>query len=314
LPVVSLSPSRVGRRDLLLGVGAAMLSGCSAVALREARLRKRAENAGFRAATHRLGDATVRVYAGGTGTPLLALHGFGGSALWQWDRQLERFARQHRVLVPDLLWFGDSSATGTPTLAAQVQAMIALLDARGVERAAIVGVSYGGMVAWELAARNPERVSQLVLGDSPGDVWTPSDHTAMLARLKVTRAAEVFVPSTPDGVRRLLALAYADPPSISSGVARQVVRELYDPHRAAQVALMDELEVRIARPAVDAPRPIAPMRILWGDGDPVFPLAVGQRLAASTGAALVPIAEARHQPNLEYPDRFAAEVLVFTRL
>lgn len=302
------------RRDVLLGLSALATAGCSAVAFRERRLEARAEKAGFRSSTQRFGDATVRLHAGGVGTPMLALHGFGGSGLWQWDRQLQRFAKQHRVLVPDLLWFGGSSSTAEPRLAAQVAAMVALLDARGVERAAVVGVSYGGIVAWELAARHPERVSQLVVGDAPGDVWTPEDHAAMLERLKVPRAADAFVPSTPDGVRRLLALAYTDPPRISDSVARQVVRELYDPHRAAQVALVDELEARMAAPRTEAPRPIAPMRIVWGDGDPVFPLEVGQRLAASTGAALVPIANARHQPNLEYPDRFAAEVLVFTRL
>lgn len=303
----------LSRRGVILGLGAAV-AGCSAVAFKERRLEARAKKAGYRVATHRLGDATLRVHAGGVGTPLLALHGFGGAGLWQWDRQLERFAIQHRVLVPDLLWFGGSSSTVAPTLEAQVAAMIALLDTRGIDRTTVLGVSYGGIVGWALAAKHPERVSRLVLGDAPGDVWTPEDHAALLERLGAQRAAEVFVPSTPDGVRRLLELAYTNPPSISNGVARQVVRELYDPHRAAQVALLDDLEARLTKVTADAPRPIAPMRIVWGDGDPVFPLAVGERLAASIGASLVPIANARHQPNLEYPERFAAEVLVFTRL
>lgn len=302
------------RRELLALLGVlGVATGCQVVRWRGRRLERKARRHGYRTSSHRLGDAIVRVHAGGTGAPLLLLHGFGGSAVWQWSPQLEPFAIQHRVLAPDLLWFGQSTSSAPPSLARQIDAMLALLDERGVQRAHIVGHSYGGIVAWELAARHPDRVEKLVLVDSPGDAWTPEDHAALLARLGVDRAAEVFVPRTPDDVRRLLAIAYADPPRISDFIARQVIAELYDPHREAQIVLVDELDARGLAARPEAPSPKATMKLVWGAADPVFPLAVGQRLAARTGAAIVAIPNARHQPNAEHARRFDAEVLRFLR-
>lgn len=313
-PAVQLGPvgsSGVSRRVLLGGLGALALTGCHAVRRRERRLVVKAERAGFRTSTHRLGDATVRVHAGGSGRPVLLLHGFGPSAVWQWSPQLRDFGRRHRVLAPDLLWFGGSSSTATPSMDRQVEAMLALLDARGIDRVAIVGLSYGGLVGWELAVRHPDRVARLLLVDSPGDEWTAEDHAAMLARMSATRAADVFVPSTPDEVRRLIDLAYTNPPRIGDTVARMIVREVYEPHREAQIALLDELEARVKAPPAERSVPRARMHLVWGADDPVFPLAVGKRLAARVQAELLVIPRGRHFPNVEHAERFTAEALAF---
>ena len=88
------------------------------------------------------------------------------------------------MLVPDLLWFGDSVSGRTPSLDAQADALQALLAARGIRQVELVGISYGGFVAVELARRLPQVVSRLVIVNSPGPVYTPADLQALL---QVTR-------------------------------------------------------------------------------------------------------------------------------
>ena len=77
--------------------------------------------------------------------------------------------------------------------------------------AAVLGTSYGGFVAYALALRHPELVGKLVMMDSPGGVYRPEDYAALLERHEVDDPLDLFVPSDPEGVERLVALAYADP-------------------------------------------------------------------------------------------------------
>ena len=69
----------------------------------------------------------------GAGLPVLLIHGFGANGLASWKAPMLDLVRDHRVLVPDLLWFGDSVSGRTPSLDAQADALQALLAARGVD-------------------------------------------------------------------------------------------------------------------------------------------------------------------------------------
>ena len=64
--------------------------------------------------------------------PIQLIHGFGANGLASWKAPMLDLVRDHRVLVPDLLWFGDSVSGRTPSLDAQADALQALLAARGL--------------------------------------------------------------------------------------------------------------------------------------------------------------------------------------
>ncbi|MCZ7574855.1 MAG: alpha/beta fold hydrolase [Ardenticatenaceae bacterium] len=95
---------------------------------------------------------------------LLCLHGFGGRAA-QWERQIQFFADEHRVIAPDLRGHGDSdrpnSRYDVATLLADLDALLDAVDAP--ERLIVLGHSFGGALAVEFALRHPTRVEQLVL-------------------------------------------------------------------------------------------------------------------------------------------------------
>ena len=110
------------------------------------------------------GTATAATLPTPDTTPMLLLHGLGGtSASWlAVGRQLAEAG--HPVLVPDLLGFGSSMHLGTRfRLSDQVDAVLRLLDHHDITRVHLVGHSWGCVVAGSLATRAPERVTRLTL-------------------------------------------------------------------------------------------------------------------------------------------------------
>ena len=114
-----------------------------------------------------VGEVTLAVTEAGdeTGPPVLLLHGFPDSRVL-WRHQVDALAEAgYRVIAPDLRGYGgsdrptDVEAYALPHLLADVRG---LLDALGVERAAVVGHDWGAVLAWAFARAEPSRVDRLV--------------------------------------------------------------------------------------------------------------------------------------------------------
>src|SRR5262245_13427849 len=115
-----------------------------------------------------IGDGlTLNVEEHGEGTPIVLVHGLP-SNIGDWAALPDRLAALgHHVVVYDRIGYGWSSrapdGTDAYTLPANSRQLGALLDALGIERATLVGWSYGGGIVQRFAAEHPERVSRLVL-------------------------------------------------------------------------------------------------------------------------------------------------------
>jgi pimeloyl-ACP methyl ester carboxylesterase len=112
----------------------------------------------------------------------------------------------------------------------------------------------------------------------------------------------LLLPRDADGVRRLLALAYYDPPWVPDFVARQVVSQFYEPHRAEHMQLLDAVEANTAEHRTQYVLPPAqPTLIVWGRADRVFPEKAARRLRAELGdrSQLCVFEKAAHAPHLE---------------
>ena len=111
----------------------------------------------------------------GEGPPLLMLHGGGpgASGMSNFSRNIPVLAQRFRLIVPDLPGYGQSSKglDRTDPFGALAQAMLAVLDALGVEKAHALGNSLGGACALRLALEEPGRVDRLVLL-GPGGIDT----------------------------------------------------------------------------------------------------------------------------------------------
>lgn len=300
---------------LALACALAVVGGCNAVAWKRGQHEDTFRDAGLEPDQRTLGEASVRYWAGGAdGPPVLLLHGFGASAIWQWHGQVGALAERHQLVVPDLLWFGGSRSERRDfSVDYQVATVVALLDTLKIDAVRVAGISYGGFVAYELAAAHPERVHGLVIIDSPGRTFTRADYAALCARFSVDHIGTVLVPSDIGGVQTLLEIAKYDPDWAPDWAKRQVLEQLYSTHREERIALLDALleSADTLHNRADTPR--APALLIWGSHDPVFPVPLARRLQADLGpqTRLEIIDEARHAPNLEHPERVTQLLLEF---
>lgn len=99
----------------------------------------------------------------GSGHPVILIHGSGaGASGWSnFSPNIEELAKSFRVLAVDIIGWGQSDAVKDNVFTGPVQ-VIELMDALGIEKAALIGNSMGGVIAVAAAARYPDRVSHLI--------------------------------------------------------------------------------------------------------------------------------------------------------
>ncbi len=128
--------------------------------------------------TARVGEIDLQYVEAGSGPAVLMLHGGGpgASGYSNFERNLEVFARDHRVIVPDLPGYGGSSKPDVQVglYGYLADAIRGLMDHLGIDQADIVGNSLGGGTALRLATAAPERVRRLVLMGPGGSIGTQS--------------------------------------------------------------------------------------------------------------------------------------------
>jgi pimeloyl-ACP methyl ester carboxylesterase len=137
----------------------------------------------------------------GSGSPVLLVMGLAYPAA-SWFRQVPVLAERHQVITIDNRGAGDTGdVVGAPyTVETMTGDCLAVLDAAGVERAHVVGMSMGGLMAQELALSHPDRVQSLVLmATHPGaadGVWPEEVMTFMAARVGMSpeEAREFSIP------------------------------------------------------------------------------------------------------------------------
>lgn len=109
----------------------------------------------------------IHMLEGGDGEPLLLLHPAGGAGVWRAYHAL--LARSHRVIAPDHPGFGRSPLSEGIDSVTDIAFLYAdLLDALNIKRATVVGMSFGGWIAAELAVLDPHRIERLVLINAIG--------------------------------------------------------------------------------------------------------------------------------------------------
>jgi len=125
----------------------------------------------------------------GQGSPVLLIHGLGSSQR-DWSEQIPVLDREHHVVAYDLRGHGASSrALRAFTMRDLARDAAALIRALGLTRCHVVGLSLGGMVAFQLAVDEPDLVRSLVIVNSGPEVVprTMKEHSAILLRRVLSR-------------------------------------------------------------------------------------------------------------------------------
>jgi pimeloyl-ACP methyl ester carboxylesterase len=127
-----------------------------------------AKLAGLEERTAEIKGVNMRYFVGGSGPPLVLVHGLGGAAS-NWTELAPLLAERHRLLVPDLPGHGGSTALPAVSGLEPYADRVALVAEReGMLPAPVVGHSLGGMVVLRLALRRPDDVTAIVLAGAAG--------------------------------------------------------------------------------------------------------------------------------------------------
>ncbi|MBO9377146.1 alpha/beta fold hydrolase [Sphingomonas histidinilytica] len=141
----------------------------------------------------------------GEGAPLVLLH-TGGASAHEFEDVVPLLADRHRVIAWDMPGHGDSDPLWRQrSIERYADDLRAFLDALGIERAILVGVSIGGYIAMDFARRWPERVARAVLAESPlrSPAWYAENWPAFEAMCAIPTT------SFDDAARRFRALTPA---------------------------------------------------------------------------------------------------------
>lgn len=232
----------------------------------------------------------------GQGPAILFLHGIGGNAD-NWTAQIDVLKAQYRCISWNMPGYGGNPAAGEMSFAGMADALAALLDDLGLDQAVICGLSMGGYLAQEFAARHPSRVRGLILmctsasfGKPGGDFQTKF----LAARLKPLDEGR-----TPADIAPQLAAGMQGPeagPEVAEQLVASMQRIPSDTYRAA-------LNCLVTFDRRDSVKDIAcPALLIAGEHDTTAPAAVMERMAARIdGARFEIIPGAGHIANIEAP-------------
>jgi pimeloyl-ACP methyl ester carboxylesterase len=244
----------------------------------------------------------------GEGPPLVLLHGFVGNSR-EWRREIEDLSDEFTVVAWDAPGSGGSSdPPETFRLPDYADCLAALIDALGLGRPHVAGLSFGGALALELYRRHPETALTLVLASAYAG-WTGSLPAEVVERrLQQTLQAAESPPA--EFVHSMIPSMFSDsPPAEPFEEFKRIMLEIHPTGFRAMARALAEADLSdvLARIAV-------PTLLLYGDQDVRAPLTVAQDLHARIpGSRLVILPGVGHMSSVEAAERFTTEVRSFLR-
>ncbi len=235
--------------------------------------------------------------------PTLLLLDALGTTVDLWEPQIDRFAAAFRVVRFDTRGHGASDApAGAYALERLGRDAVAVLDAAGVSRAHVCGVSLGGQTALWLAVHAPERVSGVVAANTGARIgttalWNQRIRDAEMLGMQALvepAMARWFTPrfrrSNPAAVERFRHMLGGCSPTGYAGCC----------------AALRDADLR-----ADLHRIERPTLVIVGADDDATPPAAGRAIREQVAGAELLALDAAHLANVERPDAFAAGVLAF---
>jgi pimeloyl-ACP methyl ester carboxylesterase len=232
---------------------------------------------------------------GKSAPPILLSHGYGATCR-MWDGQVAAFADRWRLVLWDMRGHGRSGDPADPALyshALTVGDMAAVLDACGIERAIIGGLSLGGIMSLAFHLAHPERVRALMLFDTGPGFRNPEARRQWNERAEA-RARDLEAKGLPESV---------------GGAETRLGR-----HRSAQGlagAARGMLTMQDGSLIGSLPQIAVPTLVLVGAEDRHFLAGADYMAAKIPGAEKVVIPDAGHSANLDQPDAFNRAVAAF---
>lgn len=250
----------------------------------------------------------------GDGPAILLIHGIAGSSK-AWRDIMPTLAQRYTVIAPDLIGHGQSAKpVGDYSLGAYASGMRDLLRVIDVPHATVVGQSFGGGVAMQLAYQHPEYCERLVLVDSGG----LGREVSWLLRFMTLPGSEYLMPVLFPAVIRERGNDISRTLH-SRGIRMARIGEMWRSYASLTESANRQSFIRTIRSVIDPGGQTVnamdrlylaqdiPTLIVWGDCDTIIPVSHAYSAhEAITGSRLEIIEGSGHFPHVEAPDRFLA--------
>lgn len=269
-----------------------------------------------------VGEGTVlSVTEAGTGDPVVFVHGLPGSASDWGAVPAQLAALGYRTIVYDRAGYGFSSrppeVPGRYTLTSNARELAGLLAALGLERATLVGWSYGGGIVQTLAVESPQLLSRLVLLSSVGPLEVPDPEgepvASRLVRSPIALPLFDWMRNVPPLARAVihdgLVKAFTDPAAIPRGYEARTEALLALPGTLRSYVLEEQrFDPKTLRPEAISARTL----VLQGSDDLLVKPAVAEDLAKRLpDARLVVVPIGSHMLPLTEPDQVVRRIHEF---
>lgn len=225
------------------------------------------------------------------------------------DRELWRpialqFASTHRVVLVDAPGHGESGDPGRQySLGEDARASIQIMNALGIEQAALIGHSWGGMSSLRAALAEPERVTALALVNTPLKPGTAAERARFAALQLLLR-----VVGAPRWYGRQIVPSLFDPSAHDSAIATRMVERLRVANRVMVARAMEAVLVRPDDVTGRFGELRMPVLAIAGEDDYVLKPAAAELLANAVPNARVVRVAGQHATPVEQPEALVAEL------
>lgn len=245
---------------------------------------------------------SVEALIAGSGPPLLFLH--GGDYVAQNRPFLDRLAQRFRVVAPRHPGFGTTTRPAWFRSVGHIAYLyLDLIDRLDLRDATLVGSSFGGWVALELAVRSTARLARLALIDSVGLKFGGREERDI---------ADIYALPADEVLRR----TFTDPVRFVPDYSQLAEAELQAVARDREATALYGWKPYMHNPALAhwLHRVTIPSLVLWGDKDGIVAPSYGEKLAAALpNARFEPIAGTAHYPQIEHPEAVADNIARFAQ-
>jgi pimeloyl-ACP methyl ester carboxylesterase len=260
-----------------LGIVGAMVAGAGALGVViwraplwvEVKLTEfQLSHSGIYGRTTMIDGLRVHYLEGGSGPPVVLVHGLGSHAQQDWSRLLPPLVQAgYHVYAMDLIGYGrsDKPTNWSYSISEEAKFVEAFMDAKQLPTVELAGVSMGGWIAATVALQQPQRITRLALFDSAGMTF------------KLSFDPMVFTPETTEQVDRLFAVVTNAPQKMATFVKEDFIRKSQRNGwvvKRALASMMTGTEV-LDRRFSDLKMPLL---IVWGKEDALTPVAVGEAM------------------------------------
>ena len=249
---------------------------------------------------------TIRYVEEGNSTKnLLLIHGLGASAE-RWEHVIPQFAKNYRVLVPDLIGFGLSDKPVVDYTTDYLSEFIRkFLKKLGIDSVSIIGSSLGGQIGAEFTYQNNSMVEKLVL-ISPSGIMkhsTPALDAYVMAALYPSDSSASNAFQIMSGSKNI------DKKTIKGFVQRM---KLPNAKMAFMSTLLGLKDAEIISEKLVSIK--SPTLIIWGENDPIIPIKYAQSFVSEIDdCRFVKMENCGHTPYVESPDKFYKIVFDFLK-